>query len=206
MKRLFLIIGLFFLLGCQQKILVSDDFTQVDVRKWWLEEDGFGRAFVSNGQLFIEVNQPHTMQYASLREIELPDFSVQVDTTLVSGGRSSMGILMRKQPTGAFYRFAVSDNGTWSVDRRDAAGNWVRLTPSNRWEKAVGINSGLGETNRLRVSAKGTIVVFEINEEVVFRSEAFDTAFLNGSLGLSAGSFSKAGTRVAFDNFVVREP
>lgn len=206
MKRIFLIAVLLFLIGCQRKILVSDDFTQFDPQKWWVEEDSFGRTFVANGQLFVEINQPNTIQYATLRNLERADFSVQVDATLVSGGRSSQAILFRKQPTGAFYRFAISDNGTWSVDRLDAANTWVNLTPTGRWEKADVINRGLGQTNRLRVSAQGTIVVFEINDTVVLRNEQFDTAFLTGKISLSAGSFSQPGTRVAFDNFVVREP
>ena len=206
MKRFWFLILALVSIGCQQKILASDDFTQADIRKWWMEEDGFGRTFIANGQLFVEVNQANAMQYATLRDLELEDFTVQVDTTLVEGSRSSShGILIRKQPEGAFYRFAIADNGTFSVGRRDAAGNWSRLTATGHWEKSDAINLGEGETNRLRVTARGSIVIFEINDTVVYRNDAFDTAFLNGSIGLSAGTFSQSGTRVAFDNFVVRE-
>ena len=207
MKRLILFLSLFLVIGCQQKILDSDDFTQADVRKWWLEEDGFGRTFIANGQLFVEVNQANAVQYATLRDQEFSDFSVQVEGTLVSGSdNSSYGVIFRKQPQGAFYRFAVTGNGAWSVDRRDASGGWVRLTPSGRWENAEIINQGIGLTNRLRVTTLGNIVVFEINDQVVHRSESFDTSFFSGTLALSTSTLGQAGTRVAFDNFVVREP
>lgn len=195
------------MIGCQQRIVVSDDFTQPDVRKWWMEEDGFGRTFVANGQMIIEVNQANAMQYATLREIDLADFAVTVDTTLLEGSpKSSHGIIVRSQPAGGFYRFAIVGDGTWSVDRHDAAGNWLRLTPGGRWAPSDAINQGLGATNRLRVTARGATVAFEINDQRVFVSETFDSAFLNGNIALSSGTFAQPGTRVAFDNFVIREP
>ncbi len=194
------------MIGCRAKILAADDFSESDVLHWWVEEDGFGRTFIANGKLFVEVNQANAIQYATYRNAEFEDFSVQVDTTLVSGShQSSHGILIRKQTDGAFYRFAIADNGTFRVDRHDSAGNWTSLTSTGHWEKSDAINTQEGETNRLRVTTLGRTVIFEVNETLLYRNDAFDAAYLGGNIALSAGTFSEPGTQVSFDNFVVRE-
>lgn len=205
--RLFLILWVALLgLGCGEQILASDDFTTPNSQAWLLEEDPFGRTFVTNGQLYIEVNQASTLQYATFRQ-PYTDFNVQVDVQLISGSLdSSYGILIRKQEGGAFYRFSVTGSGLFGVERRDGAGNWVNYNSSNRWERATALNTGLNAPNRLRVSAIGSIIIFSVNDAVLFRDDSFDTSLSTGTLALSAGTFGQPGVLVAFDNFVVSEP
>lgn len=209
-KQLFFLISLLIfgslLAGCRKRLLEADDFGSADELRWQLEEDVYGRTYIENGQLFIAVNQIDTMQYATFFQ-SYPNFNLQIDAKLLNGSLdSSYGILFRKQDSGAFYRFAITANGLFGVERRDASGNWLVYNDAGRWERSPAINTGLGQTNRLRSSAIGSIVVFSVNDTVIFRKEDFDTAFQDGTIALSAGAFSQPGVLAAFDNLNISEP
>lgn len=192
--------------GCRKRVLASDDFGSADETRWILEADVYGRSYVENGQLLISVNQIETMQYATFRQ-PYPNFNVQVDGRLVNGNLdSSYGILFRRQEGGSFYRFSITGSGLYGIERRDSSGNWLIYNEAGRWQRDDAINVGLNQTNRLRISAIGSIVVFSVNDQVIYKNEAFDTAYQNGTIGLSAGSFTQPGVLVAFDNFNVTEP
>ncbi len=203
---LFFLLLLTLLAGCGKRVLATDDFGAADETRWILEGDVYGRSYVENGQLLIAVNQVETMQYAAFRQ-PYPNFNVQVDAKLLNGNLdSSYGILFRRQEGGTFYRFAITGSGLFGIERRDSAGNWLIFNETGRWQRHPAINTGLGETNRLRISAVGSIVVFSVNDSVIFRKENFDTTFQTGTIALSAGSFSQPGVLAAFDNFSVTEP
>ncbi len=192
--------------GCRKRVLAADDFGSADSTRWILEEDVYGRAYVENSQLLIAVNQAETMQYATFRQ-PYADFNLQVDAKLLNGNLdSSYGILFRRQEGGAFYRFAITGSGLFGIERRDSAGSWEIYNDSGRWQRHAAINTGLGQTNRLRISALGSIVIFSVNDSVIYRNDNFDTTFQTGTIALSAGSFAQPGVLAAFDNFSLTEP
>ncbi len=194
--------------GCGRRVLLRDEFTLAGLYDWHLEDDTYGRTLIADGRLYVQVNEPNTMQYTTLKPDLYENFVVTVDATLLEGSRdSSYGILFRMQQGGAFYRFDVTGRGQYIIERRDPDANWQRFTPSGQWEFSDVINTGLNETNTLRVAANGNSVIFSVNGSVLQTFDGtFDTTYGNGSIALDAGTFSGSNTQVAFDNFVIEEP
>jgi len=58
-------------------------------------------------------------------------------------------------------------------------------------------------TNQLRAECSGTRLTLSINGVPV--RQASDASFSEGDVGLLAGTYELPGTRVAFDNFAVRQ-
>ncbi|MGB1250581.1 MAG: family 16 glycoside hydrolase [Candidatus Promineifilaceae bacterium] len=186
---------------------MSDDFSQDNRDRWRIEQDSYGRSLIHEGKLFIEINQPNTIEYVTLRQPLLADFNLSVDATLLGGSTtSSYGILFRKQELGGFYRFEVTGNGDYIIERRDATGLWTRLLPENRWQKSEFINRGVGATNRLGVTANGNSASFYVNGELIHSIETFDQTYGTGNIALEAGSYAQPGVQVAFDDLVILEP
>jgi len=196
------------LLGCAPATLLSDDFSQANSERWRLEEDSYGRSVIHEGKLFVEVNQPNTMQYVTLQETELLDFNLSVDATLMSGSTSnSYGIVFRKQSLGGLYRFEITGDGDYMIERRDTDGLWTRLLTEGRWLKSDLINQGVGATNRLGVTVNGNAASFFINGEVVHSTDTFDSTHnREGIIALDAGTFAQGNIQVAFDDLVILEP
>lgn len=204
--------SLFFLLlcltACQPKTLVADDFTEADLDRWFLEGDSAGVASIADGRLVIQINQANIMQFATLRQPLMEDFVLQVDATLINGSvNSTYGVLFRMQEGGAFYRFELTGNGRWLIEKRTRDQSWIRLTDSGRWEESAAIRQGVGATNRIKIAAQGPNIVFSVNETVLKRFEGnFDSSYGMGTIALDAGTFTQGGLQVAFDNLLIQEP
>jgi hypothetical protein len=107
-------------------------------------------------------------------------------------------VLVRYQPDAdAFYFFAISSNGFYSVQKYEA-GEWQRLLD---WAESRAIQQG-DAVNRLRVTCQGDRMRFFANGEQLAQLE--DAGFRSGSVGLLASSVEKGGVVVAFDNLRVR--
>lgn len=188
-------------------MLLRDDFSSDNPDRWLTEEDGFGRTIIHDGRLFVEIATPNTVQYATILEPAFTNFDVEVNATLVSGSpTSSYGILFRKQDNDGFYRFEVTANGDYIIERRDPNGVWTRLIPENRWQKSDAINRGVGATNRIGVAANGSVVVFKVNGQMVYRIDSFDGTYSSGNIALGAGTYAQGNVQVAFDDLDISEP
>lgn len=183
--------------------LFADDFEADQQGRWLLEGDELGRTAIADGALAIEIDAPNTVQYAALEEPLFDDFAVEVDVTQTSGNpESSFGVLVRLQETGSFYRFEITGDGRYMIERRNADGEWTRFQED--WAASEALVQGLGSTNHLEVKAEGSKLSFHANDELLQRIE--DATLARGKLALDAGTFGHAGLRVQFDNFVVYEP
>jgi hypothetical protein len=184
-------------------VLYADDFSPETTGKWQLEGDDRGQAMLQEGQLIMEVNEPNTVQYVTLAEKSFSNFALEVDATLLSGSSdSTYGMLFRMTSPEQFYRFDVTGNGLFVVERYDEGGTWTRL--SDDWQEASGLQTGAGSTNRLGVIAVAGTFSFYGNGELLL--QVADGRYSGGSIALDAGTFGQPGLRVAFDNLVVRRP
>lgn len=205
---------LLLLLGCSQNVgvpglpvgedvLFADDFSPGQGGEWQLEGDEQGQALLMDGQLLLEINAPNTVQYATLAEPSPSDFVLEVDATLTAGGLdSTYGILFRIAEAKQFYRFALTGNGYYMVERHNEDDTWTRLIPE--WEESEAINSGLNQTNHLAVRVAGGTFSVYANDQLL--AEVADDRYPSGTIALSAGTFGQPGLRVAFDNLILREP
>jgi hypothetical protein len=200
-----------FLTGCgsgaavdeDEDVLFLDDFSGSRAAPWQLEADDVAGTTIQDERLIITVNQANTLQYANLSEPLFDDFILEVDATqLVGEPENSFGVLFRVQSPGEFYRFDITGDGRYTVERRNLDGSWTRLTDD--WAKSTAIRGGLNATNRLRIVAEGPQLTFFANDELL---QTFtDNAYREGNIALDAATFGHVPLSVAFDNVVVDRP
>ncbi|GAB4150481.1 MAG: hypothetical protein Fur0021_13130 [Candidatus Promineifilaceae bacterium] len=214
--RIGLLAGLFWLAGCAQEarlpggadngdILFADAFTPGQTGQWHTEADASGSTAIEEERLVVAIYAPNIVQYAGLREPLFDDFVLEVDATLLEGPPdSSYGILFRLQEDGGFYRFNVTGEGFYIVDRLNPDGTWTWLTP-NGWMESAAIKQGVNAANRLKVIVGGPNMIVFVNGEPL--GQFTDTmGYMQGQVALNAGAFNQPGVRVAFDNLMVRQP
>lgn len=183
--------------------LLREDFVLGRTANWQLEADDVGRTMIVPEQLVIEVNEPYTMQFASLAEPTFTDFVLEVDARQLAGNpEGSFGVLFRMQSPQEFYRFEMTGNGMYMLERRDADGQWTRLMPE--WRDSSAIQQGLEATNRLRVMARGPQLAIYVNDTLLH--EVTDDRYGSGTIALDAGTFGATGLQVAFDNLLIYPP
>jgi hypothetical protein len=187
----------------EENVLFRDEFAAGQTGSWVLEADEAGRTAIVNEQLLIEINAPHTLQFATLAEPTFADFVVEVEARQLAGdSESSFGLLLRMQNGVEFYRFEITGSGLYIIERRHSDGAWTRLIED--WTESSLINQGLNAPNRLRVAAMGPLLSFYVNDLLL--QEVTDATYAAGTIGLDAGTFNQANLQVAFDNLVVRRP
>ncbi len=175
----------------------ADAFVPGQTGNWLLEQDDLGSAAVVNEELVITIAAPNTIQYASLQEKTFGDFALEVDVTQRTGpAESSYGILFRVGDDGQFYRFDVTGNGLYMVERHQSDGTWTRLVPD--WVPSSALNQGLNVVNRLKVLATGPTLTFYANDELL--TQVTDATLIDGAIGLDAGTFGGGNLQVSFDN------
>ncbi len=179
---------------------LREEFIPGHIGNWLLEGDAIGTTDVVNEQLVITVDAPNTMQYATLTDRTFDDFVLEVDTWQRSGApESSFGVLFRVTEDGQFYRFEITGNGLYMVERRAADGTWVRLI--REWTPTPAVNQGLNVANRLKVIANGADLAFYVND--ILLTQLNDANLAGGAIALDAGSFAGTALQVAFDNVSV---
>jgi hypothetical protein len=184
-------------------VIFADGFVPGEMGNWVMEGDNAGQTAVINEQLVIELADNHIMQFATLADPIFDNFILEVDGRLLQGDQgSSYGVLFRMQDTTRFYRFEITGDGLFMVERRDGESGWTRFL--DRWTETPAINQGLNSTNRLKVDARGASISLYVNDILVHQFS--DTAYASGTIALDAGTFVQPQAQVAFDNLVVRRP
>ncbi len=207
-----LVIALFLaVVSCDQQVLpgtadtpgqalFSDQFVVGQTGKWLLEKDELTSSEIANEQLVLTVNEPNTIQFATLQEPQFTDFVVEVDGRQRAGQPdSSYGVLFRVQDAQRFYRFSITANGLYVIERHNADGSWTRLV--QEWLPSTAINQGLNVANRLKVIANGPEFTFFVND--ILLQQLSDPTYDSGAIALSAGTFGGGNLQVSFDDLVV---
>ena len=184
-------------------IIYQDGFTTGQTGTWLFEGDDIAQTAVVNDQLIININQPNTIQFATLAEPLFSDFILEVDTRILSGAADgSMGVLFRMQDGERFYRFDITGSGLYIIERRNGDGSWTRL--SEAWSLTPAINKGVTVPNRLKIITLGPRMGFYVNETKLL--EISDNTYTTGTIALDAGTFGQGDLQVAFDNVTIRRP
>ncbi len=140
------------------------------------------------------------MQYAALDGAIFGDLALEVDVAQRSGpADSSYGVIFRMQDGQQFYRFDITGNGLYVIERHNSDGTWTRLIPD--WTPTTALNQGLNVVNRLKVIAAGPDLTFYAND--VLLTQLSDATFNSGGIALDAGTFGGGNLQVSFDNLAV---
>jgi len=184
-------------------VLFFDNFSVGTSGNWQTEADEAGRTAIENGQMIVAVNAENTLQYTTLRDEIFDDFILEVEVSAIEGAaENSFGILFRMQTPSEFYRFDITGDGKYMVERSDAEEIWTRLLDD--WTASESINQGLSSINKLRIEALGSELTFYINDSEVHQLQ--DTQYSSGNIALDAGAFGQSSVTAAFDNIVVQSP
>lgn len=186
-----------------EDLLFGDAFNADDAGPWVVEGDEFGSTAIQDGRMIIDVSQPGSMQYSALEDPSFADFDLVVEAQLIEGDReATYGLLFRLAGPEQFYRFEITGDGRYVVERRDVGETWRRL--ADGWQRSPAIIAGPGALNALRVTAVGPAMSFYVNDELL--EEVQDSNYSAGQIALDAGTFGEQRTIVAFDNLAVRQP
>jgi hypothetical protein len=185
------------------KAILREEFVMGETGSWLLESDESGSTTIIPEQLLIEINKPQMVQYATLTEPIFDDFNLEVEGRILSGSpHSSYGVLFRMQNPQQFYRFEITGDGTYILERHDADGS--RYLFMGDWRDAESINQGQNMINRLGVDVKGSNISLFVNGMLL--EQFTDDVYSSGYIGLDAGTFDIAPVQVAFDNLLIRPP
>ncbi len=186
-----------------ENVIFHDEFVLGQMADWQVEGDAQGRTTVVNEQLMVELNAPNMMQFSSLPEQSYDNFIFEVDARQLAGDPgNTYGVLFRMQDAAQFYRFELTGDGLYMVERRNADGTWTRFVDD--WMESSAIAQGINARNRIRIEAIGNSFSAFVNDQLVH--QFVDDAYASGSIGLDAGTFVQPHTQAVFDNVVVRTP
>lgn len=182
-----------------QSNVYQDSFVPGQTGNWLFEQDDSASTGIANEQLVITITAPDTIQYVTLGDQTFNDFALEVDAWQRSGPvQSSYGVLFRVAGD-QFYRFDITGNGMYIVERHEADGKWTRLVPD--WTPTPAINQGLNVANRLKIIASGDNLTFYVND--ILLVQVIDPVLDDGTIALDAGSFGGGDLQVSFDNLLI---
>ncbi len=203
---LFLLIGFW---GCipaafQQKndnILLIDDFSS-NLNNWnvWENEAGSAVSYFQQGLVFI-VNIPQ-YDYISVTNGSFGDVRIEATANKLTGSDDNdYGIICRYKNEKNYYGFIISSDGFFGIIK--VKEGIYQLLNNTSMEFNFMIHTG-NEFNFLRMDCIGNAISAYVNNTKLV--EVTDPDFLDGQVGLMAGSFSKPGVAILFDNFLVLKP
>lgn len=181
-------------------VLFQDDFSRSS-SGWDRYQDATYRADYSEGRYRITVAVPETDAWANPR-LHFEDVRVEVEATKLGGPNDNVfGVLCRYQDPRNFYFFLLSSDGYVGVgaykDGRRKLLSDSSLLPS------LAVSQGAA-TNLVRADCIGYKLDLYVNGYLVSQAQAAE--WMEGDVGLMAGTYEEPGADIGFDNFTVRKP
>ena len=182
------------------EILFKDDFSDPD-SGWDRVSEPTGETNYDGGAYRIWVNEPYTDLLAN-PGLEFTDVRIEVEATAGGTNDNVFGVICRSNPIGdQYYFFTISSDGYYGIGKVDGPDQQLlgaeKLMPSEviRQNKL---------TNLLRADCVGSNLTLYVNGQLL--AEVQDSAYTDGDIGLTAGSFDEPDVDVHFDNLVVTKP
>jgi hypothetical protein len=177
----------------------TEDFSD-PASGWQAESDASAEVGYHEGGMRILVKSSNRLAWASAGR-SFADFHLAVEATQVAGpDDNEYGVLVRMQDPDHFYRFSISGDGYYLVNKYDGE-EWTAL--SGDWAPSDAIQTGVA-TNLLEVVCQGATMTFLVNSVQLVQVD--DSSYLRGDIGLYAGSFFEPEVEVHFDNLTVTKP
>jgi formylglycine-generating enzyme required for sulfatase activity len=131
--------------------------------------------------------------------------AVLVDHTDTAEGDFRYGLVVRRSGDDQYYAFTVSSRtGSWQALKRTPTGSEVLAegsTDTLRGFAPPGFTPD--KTDKLRVDAKGSDFIFQINDEVVTRVS--DPEYTSGEVGFYVETLDETLAHLHYDSLIVRE-
>ncbi len=147
-----------------------------------------------NNRYNIEVFASNLVAWGLANRI-VSDFEIEVEGKLEDGDNTnSYGLLFRFEDRENFYRFDISGDGYYLFSKF-VDGEWITLVD---WTSSEFINTGLGATNILKVTAFGPNISLSVNGQQL--AAVTDDSLTRGNFGFFSGTFAEPYAWVSFDN------
>jgi pSer/pThr/pTyr-binding forkhead associated (FHA) protein len=176
-------------------LIYSDDFN--DSETGWgevFEQDAVRQYGGSRYHIIVKENDVFT--WSKLGR-DFTNFVLEVDATQDEGpSNNGYGVLFRSEDDEHFYRFGVSGDGFYFLDK-SVGSEWV---PVIDWTESPYINRGQAG-NRLKVTCAGSQITLHVNDQ--YLAIATDDSYDHGDIGLFAVSFAEPNVHITFDNLKV---
>lgn len=186
-----------------EDVIFHDEFVVGQTGDWLIEGDADGQTSIINEQLMIDLNAPNIAQFSTLADQSFTDVIYEVDARQLAGDLgNTYGVLFRVQDPTMFYRFELTGDGLYMVERHNSDGSWTRFVDD--WTSSPAISQGINTRNHIRIEAIGNTFAAYVNDQLVH--QFVDDTFSSGTIGVDAGTFVQPHTQAVFDNVVVRMP
>jgi len=176
-------------------LIYSDDFND--------SETGWGEVFepdtvrqYGGSQYHIIAKEINTFTWSKSGR-DFTDFVLEVDATQDQGpSNNSYGVLFRAEDDEHFYRFGISGDGFYFLDKF-IGDDWVAIID---WTESPYINRGQA-SNRLKVTCAESQITLHVNDQnlATITNDSYD----HGDIGLFAVSFAEPNVHITFDNLKV---
>jgi len=179
------------------QVVYQDDFS--DPNSGWDEETWeAGVVRYQDGEYEMTVKKTSWMVWSNLNE-EYSDLAISVDTRVIDPtGGGDYGLICRYQDEDNFYALEVSEDGYFSVWKRDQ-GETVMISD---WEASDAIP--VDTPFRIVAVCSGNHLMLGVDGKLL--ADVTDDSFTNGKFGMLAGTYDKSGLTIGFDNFTVYKP
>jgi len=209
MKRRFfsLVVLLILLSACQTEpaaltgdVLFSDDFSTRENSWTHLVNDGGVMDYNAGGFRFY-IREPN-LNYWTTAGQSFKDVRIEVDALQYSGPEENrLGVMCRYRDDNNYYFFVISTDGYYAIGKLKEGVQ--SLLGQNAMRYASAIQTGVS-INHLRAECQGSTLRLYINDSPVALVDDLD--FVEGDVGLLAGTFDKGELDVLFDDFQVLQP
>jgi len=187
--------------SAEREVLFQDDFSDPS-SGWDTVSTEEGITDYENGTYRILVNTASSDYWAN-PGLNFKDTVIDVDATKAGGpDDNDFGVICRYQDVNNFYFFLISSDGFYAI-AKSSDGEYVFLEPADEMSPTDAVLTGEA-TNHIQAKCVGSRLTLIVNGEVVAETE--DTSYLEGDVGLMAGTFDEVGTDIRFDNFSVTKP
>ncbi len=140
------------------------------------------RCVFTGGSYHVAVKQANFLQTCESTSLQLDNFALQVDVSLLSG--NDAGVILRVSGT-QFYDFEITNQGQFFLRRHDSNDGYVTLIDRTK-SSAI----AAGQKNTLLVIAKGNDFKLYINGTFVGEQQNSTSTDTTGQIGFVAGTLS----------------
>jgi len=181
-------------------VIYADDFSDPPTG-WGTWDRGGALVEYHDGGLRIRIDETHS-DFWSVAGQDLADAQIQVDAAMLGGpSDNDFGIICRYQDRDNFYMLVISSDGYYGAAK--LKNGLYSMIGVDQLQYSSVIAQGQA-TNRLRADCVGDALSLYVNGQKLI--EVRDDDFLEGDVGLIAGSYTVKGVDILFDNFVVTQP
>lgn len=182
-------------------VLFSDDFSNTK-KKWDRISEGSRTTDYLNDAYQIIVNEASTDAWANPGSESYTDVRIEVDATKNGGpDDNDFGVICRYTDVDKFYYAVISSDGYYGIMKMSLNGG--NPIGSDSLLESDQITMGTG-TNHIRFDCIGSQLSLYVNDKLI--AQQTDADYVEGNVGLIAGTFDTPGTDILFDNFYVYKP